>query len=211
MIVRYAPCGVLAFGIGVALFGYRRTGNADSADSLAMRRLMQKKSLNMFILMVRRFLILVYVTAVAACTTMPAFEQGKLHSAAQSESYTAVRDDLVRYSRNELGAPYAWGGAEPGGFDCSGLVYYVYGKAGLQVPRTTEEQLAMSTPLDAGELKHGDLVFFDTGFWQTHVGIYLGNGEFIHAPGSGDGVMLSSLSNTYWQVSFINGGSFLHE
>jgi murein DD-endopeptidase len=160
---------------------------------------------------VKRFFILACIIAIAGCASTPISKQDDSPVDAQSQSYPAIRDDLVRYAWRALGTPYAWGGADPSGFDCSGLVYYVYNKAGLQVPRTTEEQLAMSTSMDVKQLKPGDLVFFDTGFWQTHVGIYLGHGEFIHAPGSGEAVTLSSLNNAYWRETLIKGGSFLHD
>ena len=166
--------------------------------------------LNMFLLRVSRLLMLAYVIALAGCTTALTSQQTESFAAFQRQSYSAIRADLVHYMWSALGAPYAWGGADPSGFDCSGLVYYVYGKAGFQVPRTAEEQLAMSTALDVQQLKPSDLVFFDTGFWQTHVGLYLGNGEFIHAPGNGETVTISSLKNAYWREKLISGGSFLH-
>jgi cell wall-associated NlpC family hydrolase len=157
-----------------------------------------------------RLFVLTCVIAVAGCASTPVPKWGE-SSNIQNQAHSAIRDDLVRYAWSALGTPYAWGGADPSGFDCSGLVYYVYDKTGLQVPRTTEEQLAMSTQVDVQQLKPGDLVFFDTGFWQTHVGIYLGKSEFIHAPRSGEDVTISSLKDAYWRETLITGGSFLHD
>lgn len=115
----------------------------------------------------------------------------------------------MRYAWKTLGTRYAWGGTDPSGFDCSGLVHYIYEKVGFHVPRTTDEQLTLSTPLDEEQLKPGDLVFFDTGFWQTHVGIYVGNGEFIHASGGNEVVTVSSLRDVYWRQTLIQSGGFL--
>jgi peptidoglycan DL-endopeptidase CwlO len=93
-----------------------------------------------------------------------------------------------------LGVPYAWGGASPGGFDCSGLVMYVYAQLGVSLPHYTVSQWNATTPIPASSLAPGDLVFFDG---LSHVGIYIGNGQFIHAPHTGTVVQIASLSG-YW-------------
>jgi cell wall-associated NlpC family hydrolase len=156
-------------------------------------------------------LLLTYTLAATAHARAPISEFDKSASEVRSQSYSGVRGEIVHYAERALGTPYAWGGATPNGFDCSGLVYYVYSKAGLQVPRTTDEQLDASTPLDIAELKPGDLVFFDTGFWQNHVGIYVGSGKFVHAPGDGEEVSISSLRDAYWNETLISGGRFLQK
>ena len=102
-----------------------------------------------------------------------------------------------------VGAPYRRGGTNPKGFDCSGLVFYSYGQLGVSVPRTSADQRRTATPVDATRLQKGDLVFFDI-LWKTgHVGIFIGNGQFVHAPSSGKHVRVSSLSTGYF-------GSRLH-
>jgi cell wall-associated NlpC family hydrolase len=93
-----------------------------------------------------------------------------------------------------LGVPYVWGGASPGGFDCSGLVMYVYAQLGVSLPHYTVSQWNATIPIPTGALAPGDLVFFDG---LSHVGIYIGNGQFIHAPHTGTVVQIASLSG-YW-------------
>ncbi len=93
-----------------------------------------------------------------------------------------------------LGTPYVWGGASPGGFDCSGFVMYVYGKLGLSLPHYTGSLYGMGSPVSRSELQPGDLVFFNG---LGHVGIYMGGNQMIHAPHTGDVVKISSLTGWY--------------
>ena len=105
---------------------------------------------------------------------------------------------IVATAKTCLGVPYQWGGESMSGFDCSGLVQYVFQKNGIALSRTCRKQYAETTPITKSELRPGDLVFFQNTYTTgiSHVGIYIGNGEFIHA--SSDGVMISLLSNSYW-------------
>jgi len=97
--------------------------------------------------------------------------------------------------RTFLGTPYLWGGASPAGFDCSGLVQYVYGLLGARLPRVAEDQARAGTPVPRDQLAPGDVVFFaDSTGYVHHEGIYLGDGTFIHAPHTGDVVRVASLS-----------------
>lgn len=112
-------------------------------------------------------------------------------------------------ARTMLGAPYHYGGASPRGFDCSGLVYYSYRKAGIKVPRTTREQYRQSRHVDLDHLRPGDLVFFRISRAKpSHVGIYVGGGRFIHAPSRGKRVSYASLDDPYWKVRVIGAGRF---
>jgi cell wall-associated NlpC family hydrolase len=99
-----------------------------------------------------------------------------------------------------VGRPYRFGGASPAaGFDCSGLVYFSFRQIGVRLPRSTEDQLRASSPVAASELRHGDLLFFDQeGKKNSHVGIYLGGGRFVHAPSSGKYVRTDELRSAYW-------------
>lgn len=100
-----------------------------------------------------------------------------------------------------LNAPYRFGGSHPStGFDCSGLVQFSYRQAGLAVPRSTEQQRRASEPIRLADLRRGDLVFFDQeGKKNSHVGIYVGNGRFVHAPSSGKRVRSDELNAPYWR------------
>jgi len=96
-----------------------------------------------------------------------------------------------------LGVPYRWGGASPSGFDCSGLVMYVYAQLGISLPHYTVAQYRMGVAVSRDQLQPGDLVFFDG---LGHVGIYIGRNEFIHAPHTGDVVKVSSITGWYAQT-----------
>src|SRR6478735_1814339 len=100
----------------------------------------------------------------------------------------------VAIAEQYLGVPYVWGGASPSGFDCSGLVMYVYGRLGVSLPHNAAAQYSMGTSVPRSDLQPGDLVFFDG---LGHVGIYVGGGSFIHAPHTGTVVQISSLSGWY--------------
>lgn len=108
---------------------------------------------------------------------------------------------VVDTAKSVLGTPYKWGGAAPGGFDCSGYIYYVYNKAGFSLPRTnTTGYDAISSPVSSPEV--GDLVFFKNTYRAgiSHMGIYIGNNSFIHA--GGDRVQITSLNDSYWGKHF---------
>ncbi len=134
-----------------------------------------------------------------------------------TESYTAAVDastftadiPAARYSQvvsialQYLGIPYVWGGASPStGFDCSGFVQYVYAQAGVYLPHHAASQFAYGVPVSRDQLEAGDLVFFDG---LGHVGIYIGNGEFIHAPHTGDVVKISSMYEDWYYSGFVGG------
>ena len=104
------------------------------------------------------------------------------------------------YAAKMVGKPYRYGGSAPSGFDCSGLVQYSYQQAGVTLPRATDAQLRASQPLRGQHLRRGDLLFFDQeGKKKSHVGIYLGDGRFVHAPSSGKVVRTDRLDSLYWK------------
>jgi hypothetical protein len=124
----------------------------------------------------------------------------------------SVRDSLVKTARRFIGVPYRWGGtSESEGFDCSGLAMVVYRLNGFFLPRSSENQWVSGTQVSRDRLLKGDLVFFATksGRKTTHVGIYTGNGLFIHAPGEGKTIRTSSLSNVYFSNRFMGGRRYL--
>jgi len=108
------------------------------------------------------------------------------------------------------GKPYRYGGNTPAGFDCSGLVQYGYSQAGVKLPHGTESLRRVSTPIKTSQLQRGDLLFFDQeGKRSSHVGIYLGNDRFVHAPSTGKHVHVANFSNGYWRKHFA-GARRLH-
>jgi len=101
-----------------------------------------------------------------------------------------MAERAVRLARTQLGVPYVYGGASPGGFDCSGLVMWVYGRLGLTLPHNAAALYSVGRPVDVSRLKPGDLVFFHG---LGHVGIYIGHGRMIHAPRTGERVEIEAL------------------
>jgi cell wall-associated NlpC family hydrolase len=119
---------------------------------------------------------------------------------------------VVQLAERYLGTPYRWGGASPAtGFDCSGLVEWVYGHHGVQLPHFAASQFELGAQVPhAADLQVGDVVFFrDATGYVHHEGIYVGNGKFIHAPHTGDVVKISSLDEPYYAQQFAGGRRFL--
>jgi len=121
----------------------------------------------------------------------------------------ADRQEVIEAANDMLGVPYVYGGSSPTrGFDCSGLVQYAHSQAGIEIPRTTGEQYRAALPVNRQALRPGDLVFFRTHKrrYVSHVGIYLGEGKFIHAPSSGKQVSIASMKDDYWRQRYTSGG-----
>ena len=111
-------------------------------------------------------------------------------------------NEVVNYAYKFLGKPYVYGATGPNAFDCSGLTQYVYNKFGVDISRTTYTQVEEGTKVKKNDLRAGDLVFFNTEGSISHVGIYIGDGEFIHAPRTGKPVMVSSLLDGYYSTRY---------
>jgi murein DD-endopeptidase len=109
-----------------------------------------------------------------------------------------------------LGSPYKWGGSGPTQFDCSGLVRFVYGEIGVDVPRTAAEQYSAARRINLNEIAPGDLLFFRiSGRRVTHVAIYAGDGRFIHAPQTGRPVELRTMDDEFYRPRLVGAGRFL--
>ena len=125
------------------------------------------------------------------------------------EETSPVAADVLFRALGLVGTPYRWGGNTPdSGFDCSGLIKYVYNDAaGISLPRTTREMIVMrAQSIGQDKLQTGDLLFFATngGSQVSHAGIYVGEGRFVHAPATGGTVKLDSLNKAYWQRAYLN-------
>jgi cell wall-associated NlpC family hydrolase len=111
---------------------------------------------------------------------------------------------IVNYAQSLVGRPYVFGGASPSGFDCSGFTQYVYGKAGISLPRSSFSQYASGQAVSKSNLQPGDLVFFQTySKGASHVGIYIGGGRFVHADNPRLDVTITSLGDTYYSSHYL--------
>lgn len=125
---------------------------------------------------------------------------------------SSLRRAIVETAIKSIGTSYRWGGSTPRtGFDCSGLVRYTHQKARLPLPRTARRQFKNGHPVSLDQLKPADLVFFNNSSASKtyHVGIYIGNGVFVHAPGKGKTVRKARLNNPYFKTKFIGSRTYI--
>ncbi len=132
----------------------------------------------------------------AACSTQPPVDS----------TSRSVGDRAASIALDQLGTPYRYGGSSPAGFDCSGLVQYSYARAGKSLPRTTGALWNTAAPIESQRMLPGDLLFFRIAGKMSHVGLYLGDGRFIHAPSSGRFVSVESLDSDYYSRAFMRAG-----
>lgn len=129
----------------------------------------------------------------------------------QTKPQHELRNNIVAQAKAQIGKPYRLGGTSPNeGFDCSGLVHYTHQHIGLDLPRRSEDQYHASQK--SKTVEPGDLMFFSIssrGKRIDHVGIYIGNNQFVHAPGKGKPVRIADISNDYWKRKFIGTGTYL--
>ncbi len=115
----------------------------------------------------------------------------------------AALHPAVELAKTMIGIPYRWAGADPlSGFDCSGLVYYVFNQLQVRLPRVPRELFHRTEQIGRSELQPGDLLFFHTFARLSHVGIYIGEGRFIHAPRRGKNVTIESIDSKYYQKRY---------
>ncbi len=111
-------------------------------------------------------------------------------------------DRIAALARTQVGKPYGWGAVGPERFDCSGLAAYVYRQLGIALPRVSLEQAGVGMHVDRSELKPGDLVFFSVRRAFDHVGIFLGNNRFVHAPRRQEPVRVDNLDDAWWNRAY---------
>lgn len=131
----------------------------------------------------------------------------------ENTSISPIRQAVIEFAAQFLGTPYQYGGASPEGFDCSGFTYYVYKNIVKEIPRTASDQRSAAKQLTVDELLPGDLVFFrQNGQGGVgHAGIYVGDGQFIHSPTTGDYVSYDTLSSGSYKDTFVCGGRFIED
>ena len=117
--------------------------------------------------------------------------------------FARVGSRIVEHSKKYIGVPYVSGGSSPSGFDCSGFTSYVFKQFDISLPRTAAEQAAIGTPVSRDALIPGDLVFFNTYGGISHVGIYIGDDNFIHATVPGDVVRIGSMNTAYYSSRYV--------
>ncbi|MDP9198991.1 MAG: C40 family peptidase [Pseudomonadota bacterium] len=121
-----------------------------------------------------------------------------------------TRGPVAALALSLVGTPYRYGGSDPStGFDCSGLVHYAFTSNGYDVPRTSQAQFEAARKITLAEAAEGDLLFFRDQEKLSHVGIYLGDGEFVHAPSSGDTVRVASIESPWYQRHLVAVGRLL--
>ena len=148
----------------------------------------------------------VQVTATLLISLLLTFLPG---CAGRPVSSVASDDPIVRRALRYQGVPYRYGGTTPKGFDCSGLVQYVYRQEGLRIPRTTRGQWQRARKVARSEIAAGDLLFFRMPGKGLHVGIYVGRERFIHAPSRGKTVRIDPLG-PYWWRHYMGAGRYRH-
>lgn len=122
-----------------------------------------------------------------------------------------IRRELVNTAHQYIGVPYIWGGSTEAGFDCSGLTRAVYRLNGISIPRVSRDQYSYGKTVGRSSMKVGDLVFFATsgGRKVSHVGVYIGGNEFIHAPSKGKTVRIDRLDSSYWSKRYLGAKQYL--
>ena len=154
-----------------------------------------------------------YVIKSYLSATKPAAEQPKANNNSgnstpaktEKQSYSSDIDKVVEVALAQVGKPYIWASANPNiGFDCSGLTYYAFKQAGINLNRTSYTQINNGVSVDSKDLRKGDLVFFNNGGGRiSHVGIYIGNNQFVHASSPGTGVIVSKLFGRYFGNTYV--------
>ena len=162
-------------------------------------------------LMNRLTLIVIFGFYLAACSSVPSSRPETMVSSdaltpsgdvVDMTNHAQVRSQLLEQLSEWEGVPYRYGGLSKQGVDCSGFIYLTFAEEfGIRIPRTTQSQVLKGKVIEQGDLLPGDLIFFNTGYNQRHIGIYVGKKQFIHTSSS-RGVMLSRLDNPYWQSAY---------
>lgn len=151
-------------------------------------------------------LAITVLALLSACSSSPVAEARQQAAGSMNVPGPGAGQRAARIAFEQVGVPYRYGGSGPGGFDCSGLVHYSYARAGMRVPRTTGQLWSGTQPVARKDLQTGDVLFFNVDGKMSHVGLYLGERQFVHAPSSGKVVSVASLDSPYYGNAFVRAG-----
>jgi cell wall-associated NlpC family hydrolase len=149
---------------------------------------------------------IIVLLQLAGCASQTGVVSDSVDRLTINADVSTVSGRAATIAAQQLGIPYRYGGSTPNGFDCSGLVYYSYQQAGLATPRTSAAQFSAARPIELREARPGDLLFFATQKSVTHVGIYVGDNTFVHAPSSGKTVSVARITDAYYRDHFVAAG-----
>ena len=150
---------------------------------------------------IRKLVSVLVAASLVGCASQSV--QAPAHGA--SQAYNSA-DQAAAVALQQVGTPYRYGGSSPQGFDCSGLIYYSYSRVGKHVPRTTGALWSGTQPVPKGQMQVGDVLFFRVEGKMSHVGMYIGDDQFVHAPASGRTVSVASLQSGFYRKAFIRAG-----
>lgn len=152
-------------------------------------------------------LTITMLAMVSACSTHTVVDESAHRPLKQPVSRSPnVGERAASVALRQVGVPYRYGGSTTNGFDCSGLVQFSYGRAGKSVPRTTGQLWSATSTVRRADLQAGDLLFFNIEGKMSHVGMYIGGQQFVHAPSSGRTVTVAKLTSPFYASAFIRGG-----
>ena len=154
----------------------------------------------------RVFISVVLAAGLVACAGQSAIKSQSQTPAGAGQASTNVGQRAASIAVHQVGVPYRYGGSAPTGFDCSGLVHYSYQQAGKAVARTTGQLWNSTSVVDHRDMRPGDVLFFRIEGKMSHVGIYIGDNRFVHAPSSGKSVSVESLSSDFYRSALIRAG-----
>lgn len=146
------------------------------------------------------------VALLSACAWAPPQSGGHLNPVPAGHTDIAPAEKAAAIALQQVGVRYRYGGRSPGGFDCSGLVYYAYREVGKRLPRTTGQLWSELPPVSRQDFRIGDILFFEFGGKMSHVGVYVGDDRFVHAPSTGRSVSVASLNSSYYGAALLRGG-----
>jgi len=148
-------------------------------------------------------LIITMLSFMSACSSQPVGSSVRPHSGNHHAAVQRVGERAAAVALDQVGVPYRYGGTTTRGFDCSGLVQFSYRQAGKTVPRTTGELWSSSASVGRDDIQAGDLLFFSFEGKMSHVGMYVGEQQFVHAPSSGRTVTVAELTSPYYASALL--------